>query len=50
MGSYDPVSPEITISERFGLEEYGTDGYILTTPGHTLRLITVIILNRYAIM
>ena len=50
MGGYDPVSPDITISERFGLEEYGTDGYILPTPGHTSGSISVIILNRYAIV
>jgi hydroxyacylglutathione hydrolase len=50
MGAYDPVSPDITISERFGLEEYGTDGYILPTPGHTAGSISVIILNRYAIV
>ena len=50
IGGYDPVSPDITISERFGLEEYGTDGYILPTPGHTLGSISVIILDSHAIV
>jgi hydroxyacylglutathione hydrolase len=50
MGGYAPVSPDITISERFGLEEYHTDGYILPTPGHTAGSMSVIILDRYAIV
>ncbi len=50
LGGYAPVSPDITISERFGLEEYGMDGYILPTPGHTLGSISVIIANRHAIV
>jgi hydroxyacylglutathione hydrolase len=50
IGGYDPASPDITISERFGLEEYGMEGYILPTPGHTLGSISVIIANRHAIV
>ena len=50
VGGYDPVSPDITIRERFGLDEYGTDGYILPTPGHTSGSISVIINSRYAIV
>jgi hydroxyacylglutathione hydrolase len=50
MGGYDPVSPDITISERFGLEEFGIDGYILPSPGHTSGSISVIIHNRDAIV
>ena len=50
LGGYEPVSPDITISERFGLEEYGMEGYILPTPGHTLGSISVIILNSHAIV
>jgi len=50
MGGYAPVSPDIAISERFGLEEYGIDGYILPTPGHTVGSMSVIIHNRYAIV
>ena len=50
LGGYEPVSPDITISERFGLEEYGMEGYILPTPGHTLGSMSVIILNSHAIV
>jgi hydroxyacylglutathione hydrolase len=50
LGGYDPVSPEITISERFELEEYGVEGYILPTPGHTLGSISVIVHDRHAIV
>jgi hydroxyacylglutathione hydrolase len=50
VGGYAPVSPDITISERFELEEYGTDGYLLPTPGHTSGSMSVIVLNRYAIV
>jgi glyoxylase-like metal-dependent hydrolase (beta-lactamase superfamily II) len=50
IGGYEPVSPDITISERFGLEEYGADGYILPTPGHTLGSLSVIILDSHAIV
>lgn len=50
MGGYAPVSPDITISERVGLEEYGTDGYILPTPGHTSGSVSVIVSNRHALV
>ena len=50
IGGYEPVSPDIVISERFGLEEYGTDGYILPTPGHTTGSISVILGNGHAIV
>jgi hydroxyacylglutathione hydrolase len=50
LGSYDPVSPDITVSERFGLEGYGVEGYILPTPGHTPGSISVIIPDQHAIV
>jgi glyoxylase-like metal-dependent hydrolase (beta-lactamase superfamily II) len=50
MGGYAPVSPDITISERFGLEEYAADGYILPTPGHTSGSVSVIVSNRHALV
>jgi hydroxyacylglutathione hydrolase len=50
IGAYLPVSPDVTVSERFGLEEYGVDGYILPTPGHTAGSMSVIVHNRYAIV
>ena len=50
MGAYDPVSADILISERFGLEEYGIEGYLLPTPGHTSGSISVIVRNRDAVV
>lgn len=50
LGEYDPVDPDITISERFDLHAYGIDGYILPTPGHTAGSISVIIDERHAIV
>jgi hydroxyacylglutathione hydrolase len=50
IGGYDSVSPDIIISERLGLEEYGTGGYILPTPGHTSGSVSIIIHNRYAVV
>jgi hydroxyacylglutathione hydrolase len=47
---YDAVAPDITISERFDLHEYGIDGYILPTPGHTAGSISVIIEDKHAIV
>jgi hydroxyacylglutathione hydrolase len=50
LGEYPPVAPDITISERFDLHEYGIDGYILPTPGHTAGSISVIVEERHAIV
>jgi glyoxylase-like metal-dependent hydrolase (beta-lactamase superfamily II) len=50
LGEYAPVSPDITISERFALNGYGIDGYILPTPGHTAGSISVVIEDRHAIV
>jgi glyoxylase-like metal-dependent hydrolase (beta-lactamase superfamily II) len=47
---YDPVAPDITIAERFDLHEYGIDGYILPTPGHTEGSISVVIEDKHAIV
>jgi hydroxyacylglutathione hydrolase len=47
---YDPVAPDITIFERFDLQEYGINGYILPTPGHTTGSISVVIDERHAIV
>jgi glyoxylase-like metal-dependent hydrolase (beta-lactamase superfamily II) len=50
IGGYEPVSPDIIISERFGLEEYGIEGYLLPTPGHTAGSMSAIIHDRHAIV
>jgi hydroxyacylglutathione hydrolase len=50
VGGYEPVSPDITVKDHFGLEEYGFDGYVLDTPGHTAGSISVILGNSHAIV
>ena len=50
MAKYPAVSADITIGERFELREFGIDGYILPTPGHTSGSISVILNNTHAIV
>jgi hydroxyacylglutathione hydrolase len=50
VGRYAPVSPDITIAERFDLQAFGIDGYILPTPGHTAGSVSVIIEGKHAIV
>ena len=50
MGGYEPVSPDLTMNDRFGLEEYGLDGHVLATPGHTTGSISVILNGKHAIV
>jgi hydroxyacylglutathione hydrolase len=50
LAEYDAVSPDITISDRFDLQRYGINGYILPTPGHTADSISVIIEDKHAIV
>lgn len=50
VGRYGAVSPDSTVGERFGLEEYGINGYILPTPGHTSGSISVIVQDKFAIV
>ena len=50
LGEYAPVSPDIMISQRFDLQEYGIDGYILPTPGHTAGSLSVVIEGNHAIV
>lgn len=35
IAAYNPVNPDIVVSEKYSLEEWGIDGYVLPTPGHT---------------
>jgi glyoxylase-like metal-dependent hydrolase (beta-lactamase superfamily II) len=39
----DPVEPDILIDEEMSLQEYGVDGRILLTPGHTSGSISVML-------
>ena len=50
MGGYEPVSPDLTMKDRFGLEEYGVDGYVLATPGHTIGSLSVILDRKHAVV
>lgn len=49
LAAYDPVEPDIIVSERYSLDEWGIDGYVLHTPGHTEGSQTVVIENRLII-
>jgi len=50
MAKYPAASADITIGERFGLSEFGIEGYILPTPGHTSGSISVILNDTHAIV
>ena len=50
MGGYEPVSPDITMKDHFGLEAYGVDGYVLATPGHTIGSLSVILNRKHAVV
>jgi glyoxylase-like metal-dependent hydrolase (beta-lactamase superfamily II) len=50
MGGYEAVSPDILVKDRFGLEDYGLDGYVLATPGHTAGSVSVILECKDAIV
>ena len=44
------VSPDIMISDRYPLNDYGIDGYVLPTPGHTAGSLSVIVEGKHAIV
>jgi glyoxylase-like metal-dependent hydrolase (beta-lactamase superfamily II) len=43
-----PVEPDIMITDDFSLDEYGIDGKVIHTPGHTKGSITVIVDSKHA--
>ena len=47
--SYPPVKPDITIHDRFDLRDFGCDGYVLPTPGHTIGSLSLIVHNQHAL-
>lgn len=47
--SYPPATPDITIGDRFDLQDFGIDGYVLPTPGHTAGSLSVIMQNKHAL-
>jgi len=45
-----PVTPDISINQDYPLNDYGIDGKVIPTPGHTAGSLTVIIEGRHAIV
>ena len=35
LNMYEPVNPDVVFEEKLDLKEYGINGYIIHTPGHT---------------
>jgi hydroxyacylglutathione hydrolase len=50
LAAYPAVTPDIVIWDSFALSDYGVDGYILPTPGHTAGSISVILHNTQAVV
>ncbi len=46
--TYAPVNPDIVIHEKFSLSDYGVDGTVIHTPGHTSGSLSVIVEGKYA--
>ncbi|MFW6020426.1 MAG: MBL fold metallo-hydrolase [Bacteroidales bacterium] len=46
---FKPVKPDITISQNYSLEDYGIQGEVIHTPGHTEGSISVFINNEHLI-
>jgi glyoxylase-like metal-dependent hydrolase (beta-lactamase superfamily II) len=44
----DSIKPDIIITDEYSLEEYGLDGRIIHTPGHSLGSISIIIESKLA--
>jgi hydroxyacylglutathione hydrolase len=40
---YPPVKPDILLQDKFDLQSYGIDGYIIHTPGHTAGSVSLIL-------
>jgi len=49
-GAYEAVRPDISIADRFDLEAYGADGYVLPTPGHSPGSVCVIVEGKTALV
>jgi len=47
--NYNPCQPDILVDEQFNLKEFGINGYILPTPGHSPGSQSVIIDDEIAI-
>ncbi len=49
LAAYQAVEPDIVITEKFSLAEWGIDGYVLPTPGHTEGSVSIVLENRVII-
>lgn len=47
---FPPLEPDIIIDDSFDLSEYGIKGKVISTPGHTLGSVSVILENGDAIV
>jgi hydroxyacylglutathione hydrolase len=50
IGKFSPSEAEIKIDDKYELAQYGIDGYVIPTPGHTEGSISVILDNGEAIV
>lgn len=47
---FEPITPDIVLSTEMSLHDYGIDGHILCTPGHTKGSISLVLGNGEAIV
>jgi glyoxylase-like metal-dependent hydrolase (beta-lactamase superfamily II) len=50
MGSFQALSADYLIDKDFSLREFGLDGYVTPTPGHTTGSISIILNNQKALV
>jgi glyoxylase-like metal-dependent hydrolase (beta-lactamase superfamily II) len=50
LGRFEPVEPEITIEDRFALDEFGVSGCVISTPGHTAGSVSVVLKSGEALV
>ncbi len=48
--TFSPVEPDIAIEDQFSLEEYGIDGSVIHTPGHSLGSLSIVIEQKHALV
>jgi len=49
VAAYEAVKPDILVPDKSDLSEWGIDGYIIHTPGHTEGSLSVVIENRLVV-
>lgn len=50
IGSFKPVKADYIVKEEFSLKEFGIDGNVIPTPGHTGGSLTIVINNQRALV